>query len=786
MPTLRALARRPGFSLGVIAMFAIGIAASTAIFSIFNGLFLSALPYPAADRLVHLSEAVPSRNIKQIGISFLRVEEWRTRTNAFEHVAGYFDGVGFNLSGGGKSIRVHGSSVTFDMAATLGIRPILGRDFAPADDRTGAGNVVLLGYGLWQREFGSRADVVGQLVQLDSTPYTVIGVLPREAVFPAANDFWIPRAVFMSDQARTLNGIARLKRGVTVQQARADLLRVNAIMKPIHSVDFDPLVASLRDHYLGDYREVTEVLLGAVGVILLIACANIAAWMIARGTSRSRDFAIRAAIGASRGALIRQLLCESLWLAAIGGTAGMGIGWVALRGMLALMPDVLPAWVGFQLDARFAIFALLVTALAALISGLAPALQSSRVDVRGFLSDAKSSSSGRQSRGMNVLVVGEFALTVIVLSAAGLVLTAFHKVMSVDPGFRWSNLVTFGFDLDAKYKPAQGSEFYLNLMTRLRAIPGVESVGATDTLPFTEQRLKSYLQVEGAPLRRIEDAQQIPMRRIEPGYLRTISVAFIAGREFEERDGDNAMVVNEAFLDYYALRGTSVIGRRVGFGMGAGKEPRWFIITGVVRDVRQDGLEQPVAAAVYVPNRFVPQPATTVVIRSNVDPSAIIASARSIIHDMDPDLTMFDIQTMQERLDRSLWTRRTYSWLFGVFAGIALVMAVAGIYGVLSYTVTQRTREIGIRVALGAEPRQVLGQVLREGMAMAAVGVAIGFGGAFAATRLLQSLLAGVSPHDPWAFAAVSIVLGVAALAANLIPARRAARVDPMRALRFE
>ncbi|HUA86393.1 MAG TPA: ADOP family duplicated permease, partial [Bryobacteraceae bacterium] len=647
---------------------------------------------------------------------------------------------------------------------------------------------VLLGYRIWMREFGGRADVVGKIVRLDARPYTVIGVLPRNAVFPE-DDFWTPQAPVIWDRARILNGVGRLKAGVTFDQARADLIRVHKSaggVFQVGEVDTRPALVPLRDHYLGDYRRVTMALLGAVGILLLISCLNIAAWMVARGTSRSRELAIRAALGARRGRLIRQLLAESFWLASAGGAAGVGLGWLALRGILALMPDVLPAWVRFRLDARFAAFALLATAAAALVSGLAPAVQLSRVDLRRFLGGAHVSGSRRYWRGMSVLVIAEIALTVVVLSAAGLVLSAFHKVLSVDPGFNAHNLVTFGFDLDEKYhKDDSVVQFYQELMPRLRAIPGVESASATDMMPLgVRARGAFYFEVEGEPAHPMMQEPVVPVCAIEPGYFRAMGIALRSGRDIEERDEANAVIVNDAFANHFWPRGTNVIGRRV--LMGPGRQSQWLTVVGVVRNVRQDGLEQDVTPAAYVASRWNPNPTMTIVIRSTVDPNSLIASARAIIRQMDPDLTLFDVQTMQERLDRSLWIRRTYSWLLGVFAGIALVMATTGIYGVVAYAVTQRTREIGIRIALGAEPRQVLGEVLRRGMALAAVGVALGLAGAVAATRLIQSLLAGVSPHDPWIFVAVSILLALAALAANLVPARRAANVDPVDALRFE
>lgn len=790
---LRAIARKPGFSLAVIGMFAVGIAANTAIFSIFNGLFLGSLPFPEPQRLIYLDETAPRWNLKVVSIAYPDFCAWRAQNRSFEGMAA-FTGGNFNLSGSGEAARVKGARVTHDLAAVLGIRPVLGRDFLPEEDRKGGRKVTLIGYGLWQSKFGGAAGAVGKILELDGQPFTIIGVLPANAVFPDQADLWTPLAADPDDPRGGwyLRGVGRLKSGITMEQARADLTRIHKSMIPTRPVNeiSAPVTMPLRERYLGDYRLVTEVLLGAVGFVLLIACVNIAGLMMARGTARAREMAIRAALGAGRKRLILQLLTESLMLAALGGAGGVALGWLALHAMLSLLPDVLPHWVGFHLDARFAAFALLLTGAAAVLAGLAPALESSHADVRGFLADAapKTSLSGTRRRSMNALVVGEIALALILLACAGLVLKAFHRVITVDPGFRARNVLTYTIALpETKYPRAdQRARFYQTLVEQLRAAPGVDSASATTAVPLGGH-WGNFFQIEGArPLGPNEQDPVILQRIILPGYFRAMGIPLQNGRDFDEHDGSSdgtrAIIVNQTFARRF-WPGAEALGKRVA---GREKNPKWMTVVGVARDVKHYGLDQEVRPGVYMPYRQAPVESMTMVLHTSADPGAALNASREILRRMDPALPLFEVQTMEERLQKSLWARRTYSWLFGVFAGMALLLAAAGIYGVVSYAVTQRTREIGIRMALGAQPGQVLTQVLREGMLQVGMGVAIGLAGAVFATRLLQSVLAGVSPHDPWPFLAVSLALAAAAFLANLVPARRAASVEPVRALRFE
>lgn len=793
-PAVRALARKPGFSLAVIAIFALGIAANTTIFSVFDGLFLTALPYPEPARLLYLNEAAPQWNLpKDVGISYPDFVAWNGGNRSFESMAAwrYLEG---NLSGFGETVRVEGEKVNWNLARTLGIKPILGRDFTAEEDRKGGPKVALIGYGLWQTKFAGSPGVVGKILELDDEPYSIIGVLPRTAVFPENREVWVPLQLDPADRAGGwyLNAVGRLKPGAGMEQARADLMRIHKAMTatyPENKITY-PTAIPVRDEYLSDYRLVTEVLLGAVGFVLLIACVNVAGLMMARSSGRARELAIRSALGADRARLVRQLLGESVLLAAAGGVAGVALGWFGLQSMLSLMPDVLPRWVNFHLDWRFAAFAILVTGAAAVVAGLGPAFESARTDVRGFLADAgpKSSLSGARRRVMNALVVSEIALAVVLLASAGLLWKAFRKVTAIDPGFRAASVLTFEIDLpEAKYpKPDQQLRFYENLLPGLRAIPGVESASLSSIVPIGSHNGSFFMSEGEPPLSKDQQDPVVLYVLTFPGYFRSMGVELKEGRDFDERDGDSdgtrAAIVSEEFARMH-WGAADPVGKRVSF---RSKKPEWMRVVGVARNVKHDGLDQDSKPEVYMPYRQQPRSQMDVVLDSRVDPASLIGAARGVVRRADADLAPYEIRTMRERLERSLWARRTYSWLFGVFAAIALALAMAGIYGVVSYAVTQRTREIGIRMALGADAARVLAAVLGEGMALAAAGVGIGLIGALGATRLIGSLLVGVSPHDPWAFAAVSIGLAVVALAANWIPARRAARVDPMEALRLE
>ncbi|HEY1341109.1 MAG TPA: ABC transporter permease [Bryobacteraceae bacterium] len=793
---MHSLKSRPAFSLMAIGMLAMGIAANAAIFSIYDGLFLRPLPVPEPDRLVDLDEKAPKWNLTHVGVSNPDFYAWRRDNSTFDSMA-FFTQSDVNLTGGETAQRIHGARVTHDLMRVLRLEPVLGRGFLPEEDKPGApAKVVMIGYGLWQRVFGGDRNIVGRPLQLSGQTYNVIGVLPPEAVFPEPAEMWAPLGVEEKFTGWYLSGIGRLKPGVTLDQARADLLRVHQVQVRAKNAAeaTSPILEPLRDRFLGDFRPVARVLLGAVGVVLLIACVNIAALMMVRGSGRAREVAIRTAIGASRMRIVRQLLTENALLAVIGGLAGIALGRVCLRGLMTLMPADMPRFIRFDFDARFALFCLGVTGAAALLFGLVPALQASNVNAQAGLQEtaARVSLSRGRRITLNALVAGEIALALMLLIGAGLLVQAFQRVLRVDPGFRPDGVLTYSVaPPSVQYKGAEARlAFYRDLLERTRAIPGVLQAGAA-TAPPLGGHWGDFFEGEGArPLGPNEKNPVVLKVAATPAYFEAIGMTLLAGRTFTERDGQNVnapeVVINESLVRQFwpTITPSQALGR--GVKNGGAKE--WMRIVGVIKDDRHYGLEEPPRSTLFAPYRSLAEerPSLTIVIRSSTDPESLTSAARGVLRQINPELPMFNVRTMRAAVDRSLWARRAYSWLFGVFAGVALVMAAAGIHGVVSYAVNQRTREIGIRMALGARPEQVLGRVLASGMGLVAAGAAVGLAATLAGVRLLQTMLFGVDGKDAKIYAAVVLGVAVVGLLANWIPARRAASVDPMRALHSE
>ena len=792
---LRGMRRRPAFSLMVAGMLALGIAGNAAIFSTFNSLFLKPLPFRDSARFIDLDETAPQWNLHYTGIAEPDLFAWREQNTTFDGMA-FFYNLDANLSRMGPSRHVDGAKVSRDMLDLLGLKLVLGRNFTPEEDRPKGEKVVLLGYSLWQTVFSGDRSVLGRTLVLNNEPYKIVGVLPREAVFPDRAELWVPLAVDrVSDDGWYLAGIGRLKPGVTARQALADLTRVHKAMiasgRSVNKVT-SPILTPLRERYLGDFRTTSQVLLVAVAVVLLIACVNIAALMLVRASSRAHEVAVRTAIGASRGRIVRQLLTETALLALVGGVAGVMLGRLGLRAIVSLLPDTMPRWIDFQLDLRFAAFCVLITAAAALLFGLFPALQASRTEVNVALhaSARRATFSHAQKGTLNVLVVSEIGLALALLIASGLLVRAFQKVTHVDPGFRVENVLAFEADLpEQKYsKPEQCVAFYQNLLDQLRAVPGVAAAGAATTPPLHGHWGQFFKAADDPPLGPNEKRPVVLQVLVTPGYFDAIGMTVLAGRQFDDRDGTlkehPVAMVSETFARQHWPH-SSAIGKRIRYAYDD-KGP-WWEVVGVLRDEKHYGLDGEVRPAVYVPERQWTYPHTLmVVVHTTSKPEALTGPARKILASIDPDLPLYNVHTMSERLDRSLWARRAYSWLFGVFSLVALVLAAAGIYGVISYAVSQRTHEIGIRMAVGATPREVLASVLRGGMMLVGAGTAIGLAVALAAAGLLDKLLFGVSSRDPFVYGAVVLAVVAVGLLANAIPARRAASLDPVKALRTE
>jgi len=783
---------RPAFALAVAGMLAIGVAGNAAIFSIFNGLFLRPLPFADSGQLVDLDETAPKWNLERVGISNPDYNDWQKGNKSFDGMAFIHTGGGANLTtGDGGTQRIKTAEVTKDLLPVLGLKPLIGRNIQPEEDRPEGNRVILLGYDLWQRLFHGDRNIVGRVLKLSGRPYTVIGVLPREAMVPPDVDAWTPLAADVANgNSYYLAGVGRLKRGVSLEQARADLLRVHWSQQRNSDRVTSPIVGPLRDRYLGDYKTVTYILLGTVAVVLLIACVNIAGLMLVRGESRSREIAIRAAVGASRGRLARQLLTESFAMATAGGIVGVALGKVFLLGLVSLMPDDLPKWVRFDLDGRFALFCVAVTGLAALLFGLAPVLQAATLDTRNWLQEAARSTLARGKRAMlSALVVGEIALAIVLLASSGLLLQAFRKVMTQDPGFRPDNVLTFTLRLaPTKYPNSeQQLAFFNSLLERLRALPGAAAVSAASIVPL-DGHTGYFFVAEGGKHFGEKDPNPVVLQvTAMPGYLNAMGMTLRAGRDFEDRDNRTSapkvVLVNETFAKHFW--GTSdVVGKRIRYRGNHNQD--WFQVIGVERDNRHSGLDREIRPQVFASFALGPTNGLTVAIRGGSGVHNLAGPAREQIRRLDPDLPMYDVRTMSERLARSLWIRRAYSWLFAAFAAVAILLAAAGVYGVISFAVSRRTREIGIRMALGARPGQVMRGVLGQGMLLVSAGVALGLAAFQLAASLLESMLFGVSTRDLATYAAVVLGVALVGLAANYLPARRAAGVDPMRALRSD
>jgi predicted permease len=788
---LRMMVQRPAFAAMVAGILALGIASNVAIFSVFNGLFLRPLPFAAPARLVDLDETAPKWNLANVGISNFDAYHWMWGNTTFDGMA-FFSAGGANLSDNSVAPqRIETVRVTYTMLNVLGLQPVVGRNFLPQEDKPGGGKVILLGNSLWRRLYRGDRNIAGHVVKLDGEAYTVIGVLPREAAVPKEADAWVPLAVDPNSSGSFyLLGVGRLKRGVTIGQARADLTRVHKSYvksQPVNE-DTSPILQPLRDRYFGDLKTVTHILLGAVAVLLLIACVNIAGLMLVRGQARARELGIRMALGASRIRVVRQLFTESCVLAAAGGILGVALGEALLRALVSLMPDDVPRWVRFDMDFRFVAFCAGAIGASTVLFSLAPALDAVRGSGRGWLEETARVTLSRGRRvALGTLVIGEIALALMLLVGSGLLVQAFRKVLNVDPGFRPQGVLTWSLELPgAKYKDkASRYALFHELTARLKNIPGVERASAADLVPLGGHT-GNFLEGEGARALGPQEKRPVVLTvTAMAGYFETMGLTFVGGRGFEERDEREKWpllaVVNESFAKSY-WPGENAVGKRIRF-VG---DSHWIQVIGEVRDTAHYGLDGERRPGVFLAYPLLAPTAMTVAVRSAIDPHSLVAPAREILRQMNPDLPMFKIQTMTERLDRSLWSRRAYSWLFGAFAVVALLLAGAGIYGVISFAVSRRTREIGIRMALGARPAQVMRGVLGDGMLLVGAGAALGLAAAWFAAQFLETILFGVSPRDAITYAVVAGVIAVVGAVANYIPARRAARVDPNQALRFE
>jgi len=801
---LRGLVKQRGFTLVALLTLALGIGANSAIFGIVNAVLLRPLPYQDPDRVVLLWSHWT--NWSKTWVSQGELVDYQEQARTLEHVAA-FDSTSFNLTGGGDPLRVRAAQVQPEIFAALGAQPIIGRVFTADEDRPGHEHVVMLTEGLWRSQFGSDPTVVGRAIQLDAEPYTVVGVLPAELRLPLdyANrtfaQIWVPLALGPNNPQERgnhgLNALGRLRPGASLRQAQAEIDTITNSFFERYPNAYDrefglTLIPAPREVF-GEIRPALLVLLMAVGAVLLIACANVANLLLARSEARQKELAIRAVLGAGRGRIVRQMLTESIVLSALGGAAGIALAYGLTQGLIALDPLKIPRVQDIAIDGRVLVFTAAIAFVTGILFGIVPAIQSSRADLQPVLKEG-----GRDSRVATgwlrrVLVVGEMAASVVLVAAALLLARSFARLLDVDAGFNPAHVLTLRTSLPAQSyaEPASMVRAYAEVGRRLRDSPGVRTAGAVTGLPLASTRGDWGIRIEGRPTgdeRTIAADWQV----VTPGYFEAIGTPLREGRTFTDADASTTLpviVVNETMAKKY-WPGASAVGRRMMMG-GNGV---WLTVVGVVADVRHRGLDLLPRPEMYRPHtqfRYggsnAPAVSTmTWVIRTAGDPRTAIGYARQAIHSVDGSLGISDVSTMEQVLADSTSDRRLNMLLFALLGGLALTLAAVGVYGVVAYSVTQRTHEIGVRMAIGARPADVVRMVLGEGGRLAVAGVVIGTAMAIAVARLIRGLLFEVSATDPLTLLGVAVGLLGIALLASYIPARRATRVDPMIALRGE
>jgi putative ABC transport system permease protein len=799
----RVLAKSPGFALVAVLTLALGIGANTAIFSVVSAVLLRPLAYPEAERLVKVWEdesasGLSSRATVAPGNYF----DWKSQNQTLAGMAAS-EFRAFNLTGDGEPERVIGSGVEANHFSLVGVRPALGRDFLKEEDAPGGAKSAVLSHGLWQSRYGGDPAVLGRNILLNGESYQVVGVMPAGFEFNGAR-LWVPLALTAEQHSErswhNLEVVARLKPGVTAEQADADLDAIAARIAAAYPDDAQGMraaVVPLRDELIGDARRPLAMLLGAVGLVLLIACANTAGMLLARAAARRREIAVRCALGAGRLRIVRQLLTESLLLGAAGGLLGLLFALWSFAFLRQLVPAGMREATELHLDTSVLLFTLFVSVLSGLGFGLVPALQASRTDLTEALKSSTARSGfGGQRRLRDAFVVSQVALSLVLLVGAGLLVKTLSRLRGQYDDLRPERVLTVRTQLsDEKYEEqARRTDFYERVLSRVRGLPGVEAAGYATAVPLAWKGGMNGLLLEGKqPTPGL--AWNAMHRQATPDYFRAIGIAVKEGRAFADSDNETAMpvaVINETMARLY-WPGESVLGRRFKVAPPGGRDDGsrpWLTIVGVVADVRQMGADAPVKSEMYIPQRqaalYPFHAPRDLVVRASVEPLGLVPAVREAIREADPAQPVSNVRTMDEVLGRETAQRQLGATLVLSFAALALLLAALGIYGVLAYFVTQHVPEIGVRLALGARPADILGLVLKRGMTLALVGLAVGLAASYALTRLMTGLLFGVSATDPLTYAGVALVIAAVALAACLVPARRAMKVDPMQALRYE
>ncbi len=800
---LRMLLAKPSFTMIAVLALALGIGVNSAIFSVVNGVLLKPLAYKDPDQLVRVWEKWGG--FDQGSVAYLNFKDWRERNQSFDKMAAA-RWTGFNLTGGDQPERLSGRQVSSEMLSVLGVAPTIGRDFRPDEDREGANAVAIISDSLWKRRFGGDPSVVDKTLTLNDEPYQIVGVLPADFNYFSKADVLVPieatkeRALKERSWHPGIQVLARLKPGVSLAQARADMTSIAGALGqeyPNSNKEHWVTLGSLYDALVGDVRNLLLMLLAAVSFVLLIACANVANLMLARASARQKEIAIRSALGASRLRIIRLLITESVMLAMVGGGLGLLTAYWGTGLALKALPDALPRVNDIKVDANVLLFTLAASLITGVVFGLAPALQASNPNLNETLKEGGRSGTGGRQSIRKVLVVAEIAISLVLLVGSGLLIRSFIALNHVSAGFDDRNLLTFDISLSSKeYAEApKVRRFFKEFLEKIEALPGVQSAATTDLLPLGGSDSENQFYVTNRPK---PSPSELPLAMsyiTTPGYLKAMSISLLQGRFFEESDtltSAPVIVIDENMAKQY-FPGEDPIGQHLSMPTGDDKAIE-FQIVGVVGHVKQQNLDTTEGAIVgsqmyisinQVPDEFI-FPGSTLVVRASTDPSSYLSAIRGALASMGGNATLSNAKTMEQLRGELISDRRFTLILVGVFAALALILASIGIYGVISYSVAQRTREIGIRMALGASQRQVLRMVVGGGAKLAVIGIAIGAVGALVLTQFIRSFLFGVSPSDPLTFMGISFILACVAILASYVPARRAMKVDPNTALRYE
>jgi putative ABC transport system permease protein len=794
--SIRSLLRSPGFTTVAVLCLSLGIAATASIFAVVRSVLVRPLPYPDADRLVVIYDAIPERQEFGTNISYHDYHAWRTSNKTFDDI-GLWGWSTITISSADEAERVEAGAVTANLFPILGIQPMLGRFFLPEEEVPGT-RVIMLGHGLWQRRFGADRAIVGKTIRVNAVEHVVVGVMPPGFSFPRVGQAWRPLPTDLQNDPGNrfyAGSIGRLKAGVAFSTGTADLESIMRRQQEQLPNDYEGWSVDtklLRDDLVGDLRRPLLVFLGAVAMVLLIVCANVANLLLARGAARERELGVRVALGAGRKRIFGHVLLESITLAVAGGLIGALLAPLGVRLFTLAYPQNLPFYASIGMDGWIVAFVALLVGVSAILMGVIPSYRATSIDVGSALREGGRAGDGgrRGSRTRSLLVVSELALSVVLLVGAALLLRSYDELSNTHLGFSQDSVLAVRVSLPpAEYTiRAKRRAYWQAAYERLAAVPGVQSVGSAEGIPFSGWQVQSGMYIEGRPPRRPNDDLVVHYQNISPQYLSTIGARIVAGRGLTEADLDTlnfSGVINET-LARTEFAGVNPIGRRMKWG-GADSDYPWITIVGVVSDFRHWPLPQAMRPAIYINQLAQPSLSQTLVLRTSLpNPRSIEQTVRTVLRDLDRDAPAYQVQTFSQLVSGSLWRQRLQGRVLGVFAVMALLLAALGIYGVISHGVTQRTREFGVRMALGATRREVAGLILAQGGRLAVIGIGVGLVAAFALRTVVETLLYSVRASDPLTFTVVPLVLGVVALAASLLPALRATRVDPSVAMRAE